>query len=166
MSDVPNDLPRIRRMLSAQGGRATITISSPRGAHATFKIKHKDRGNSAGRTFVDVPDDSAQYGWRGIGEVIPGDAGGFRFKPWRGTSRELAYAVGLVVAALGEHADPDYLATINGGPYGVQAADRCGCCGRELTHPDSIPVGVGPECAAKNQLFHPGYSSQHVRRSA
>jgi hypothetical protein len=180
MTNPANDLPRIRRMLSAQGGRATITISSPRGAHATFKIKHKDKGNSAGRTFVDIPDESAEYGWRGVGEVIdhgpdplrwpPFDGGvetgRLSFRAWRNTSRELAYAVRLVLAALAREGEPDYLATVRGGPYGIQAADSCGCCGRQLTHPDSIPVGIGPECAAKNNLFHPGYSSQHVRRTA
>lgn len=162
-----SEVARIRNMLAQQGGRATITISNSRGAHATFKIKHKDKGNSAGRTFVDVPDGDAQYGWRGIGEVLPAPtpAPGWVFKPWRGTSRQLAYAVQLTLDALSPTEALD-LAACHGGPYELQAADRCGRCGRELTHPDSIPVGIGPECAAKSGAFHPGYSSHHVRRTA
>jgi Family of unknown function (DUF6011) len=159
------EIDRIARMLAQKGGRATITISNPRGQHATFKIKHKDTGNSAGRTFVDVPDESAEYGWRGIGEVIGGTGTPLAFRAWRGTSAALAYAVQLTLDAL-SNADPNYLAETRGGPYSVQAADRCGMCGRQLTHPDSIPVGIGPECAAKSGTYHPGYSSTHVRRSA
>lgn len=159
------EVDRIRRMLAPKGGRATITISSPRGAHATFKIKHKDKGSAIGRTFVDVPDENAQYGWRGLGEVITlaGPDGTLVFKAWRGTSTELAYAVQLTLNALAAD-DHDYLADVRGGPYDLLAADACGICGRQLTHPDSIPVGIGPECAAKNNVFHPGYTSQHVRR--
>lgn len=156
-----SELARIRRMLAPEGGRATITIRSPRDAHATFRIKHNARN---GRVFVDVESAVELYGWRGVGELLPGEHGGHRFKPWRGTSRELTYAIELVVAALGEHADDDYLATITGGPYEVQAASVCGACGRKLTHPDSIPVGIGPECAARLGEFHPGYGSQHVAK--
>lgn len=159
------EVDRIRRMLAPKGGRATITISSPRGAHATFKIKHKDKGASAGRTFVDVPDENAEYGWRGLGEVITlhGPQGTLVFKAWRGTTAELAYAVQLTLNALASD-DPEYLTDVRGGPYEILAADACGICGKQLTHPDSIPFGIGPECAAKNNLFHPGYSSQHVSR--
>jgi hypothetical protein len=33
----------------------------------------------------------------------------------------------------------------------VEVAEEafCGCCGRELTHPDSIAIGIGPECEKK-----------------
>ncbi len=156
-----SELARIRRMLAPEGGRATITISNPRGAHATFRIKHKA---ATGRVFVDTPDESAEWGWRGIGEIVGAPGGGEMFKNWRGTSEALTHAVRLVVAALGEHADADYLATVRGGPYEVQAASQCGACGRKLTHPDSIPVGIGPECATRLGEFHPGYGSQHVAK--
>lgn len=159
--ELPGELGRIARMLAVPQGRATITISNPRGGHATFKIK-RAKGKHAGRTFVEVPDERAQYGWRSVGEVLTVTAGGLTvhpFKPYRGTSDALAYAVNLVLAALDGLNDLD---TCKGGPYAVQAADTCGACGRELTHPDSIPVGIGPDCAARLGAFHPGYSSQHV----
>lgn len=153
------DLGRAQRMLAVPQGRATITISNPRGGHATFKIKAA-KGKHAGRTFVEVPDESAEWGWRSVGEVIGAPMPFASFKPYRGTSEQLAYAIGLVLRGIYDPATD--LDTVNGGPYAVQVADTCGACGRELTHPDSIPVGIGPDCAERLGRFHPGYSSQHV----
>lgn len=31
----------------------------------------------------------------------------------------------------------------------LQHAGRCCCCGRELTNPESIDLGIGPECREK-----------------
>lgn len=31
---------------------------------------------------------------------------------------------------------------------------RCGHCGRELTHPESLPIGIGPDCFVKLGLTH------------
>lgn len=154
-----SDLPRIRTMLAAQGGRATITISTPRDEHATFRIKRKDTGKWAGRTFIDVPDEREQYGWRSVGTLAADGS----FTPYSGCSSVLAYAIRLTLACLAADTDP---ATTRGGPYVIQAADQCGMCGRKLTHPDSIPVGIGPECAQKAGAFHPGYTSSHVRTRA
>lgn len=156
-----SELARIQRMLHPFGGRATVTISNPRGGHATFRIKQAAKGKHSGRTFVEVPDESAQWGWRGVGSVTTATLP-YTFQPYSGTTKELAYAVQLVLNALAAEAEPEYLMDVRGGPYTVQAANTCGACGRELTHPDSIPVGIGPECAAKLGSFHPGYSSQHV----
>lgn len=157
--ELPGELGRIQRMLSVPQGRATITISNPRGGHATFKIKTAKSAAHAGRVFVEVPDESAQWGWRSIGEVLDPRQPFTEFRAYRGTSPALAYAVELVLGALYRSTNLD---ETRGGPYAVQAADTCGACGRELTHPDSIPVGIGPECAAKLGSFHPGYSSKHV----
>jgi hypothetical protein len=40
------------------------------------------------------------------------------------------------------------------GSVAVTAAQLCGCCGRELTHPVSKDLGIGPECAKKLGLEH------------
>lgn len=158
LPELTGDLGRCQRMLAVPQGRATITISNPRGGHATFKIKAA-KGKHAGRTFVEVPDESADYGWRSIGEVLPAPGTGRMLRSYRGTSEALTYAVQLVLNALDGSIDLD---SHRGGPYAVQVADTCGACGRELTHPDSIPVGIGPDCAERLGRFHPGYSSQHV----
>lgn len=156
-----SEVARIQRMLAVPKGRATVTISSPRGAHATFKIKRAG-GKHEGRTFVEVPDESAQYGWRSVGEVVTA-ADLHVLRAYSGTSKPLASAINLVLLALDGAYDLD---TVDDGPYRgpyvVQAADTCGACGRELTHPDSIPLGLGPECAHKIGVAH-SYSSQHVR---
>lgn len=31
---------------------------------------------------------------------------------------------------------------------------RCGRCQRELTHPESLPIGIGPDCFEKMNLTH------------
>jgi len=36
--------------------------------------------------------------------------------------------------------------------FSLHHEGRCGCCGRRLTTPASIELGIGPECAAKRGL--------------
>lgn len=36
----------------------------------------------------------------------------------------------------------------------VRYAGRCAHCGRELTHPESLPIGIGPDCFKKLGLTH------------
>lgn len=36
----------------------------------------------------------------------------------------------------------------------VNHTGRCGHCHRELTHPESIPIGIGPDCFKKLGLTH------------
>jgi hypothetical protein len=51
--------------------------------------------------------------------------------------------------------------------YAARAALRyleiCACCGRELDRPESIELGVGPECARRVGLEHHYRSSQLAR---
>lgn len=44
--------------------------------------------------------------------------------------------------------------TAKGSTVQVQAAQLCGCCGQQLTHPVSLTLGIGPECAKKLGLEH------------
>lgn len=44
--------------------------------------------------------------------------------------------------------------TKQGSTVQVQAAAVCGCCGQQLTHPVSLTLGIGPECAKKLGLEH------------
>jgi hypothetical protein len=36
----------------------------------------------------------------------------------------------------------------------INYTGRCGHCHRELTHPESIPIGIGPDCFKKLGLTH------------
>jgi hypothetical protein len=36
----------------------------------------------------------------------------------------------------------------------INHTGRCGHCHRELTHPESIPIGIGPDCFKKLGLTH------------
>lgn len=75
-----------------------------------------------------------------VGKITEAGAVGFA-----GKIRMLGADPAAIKAALDE-IERDPLAAIKA--HGV-ATGRCGCCGRELTDPDSIALGIGPICADK-----------------
>lgn len=81
--------------------------------------------------------------WQGklVGMLSPG-SGTFRWKRFL----PLSPALKQDVLALLAHVEQD--------PQGAAATDglltgRCSCCGRELTDPTSIALGIGPVCIGK-----------------
>src|SRR5262245_36255176 len=42
----------------------------------------------------------------------------------------------------------------------IHEEERCGCCGRALTDPESIERGIGPECYGKQTGSKPAYKSK------
>lgn len=75
-----------------------------------------------------------------VGKITEAGAVGFARK-----IRMLGADPAAIKAALDE-IERDPLAAIKA--HGI-ATGRCGCCGRELTDPDSIALGIGPICADK-----------------
>jgi len=81
--------------------------------------------------------------WQGtlVGMMSPG-SGTFRWKRYLSLSPALKQDV------------LDMLAHVEQDPQGAASADglltgRCSCCGRELTDPTSIALGIGPVCIGK-----------------
>lgn len=92
----------------------------------TFSLA-KDSGTNPGAIYVKAPDGAY------LGKITPD---GRLQTSYEGRSSEAA----IVEVCK----DPLAAAKL----YGVETG-RCGCCGRELTDPESIAAGIGPVCAGR-----------------
>ena len=125
-------------------GHATVTFQSSSGQHFTYQIRKADsETNAYGRHttppvfFVSVLYDGSNY--RYIGYVR-----GTEFKPGsKGTPDAESFAAfKWTFGYLLERAQIHPKLTI-------RHEGTCGCCGRQLTHPESIDSGIGPVCARR-----------------
>jgi len=132
-----------------KGGNATFTVANPAGEHYTYRINQgkKDRDGKPtdnGPYFTSLltgPDNNASYTYMGMFNpdsliVYPTKASklNIQSKPWK----VLAWAIARVQNAW----------EIPEG-YSIQHEGKCCACGRKLTTPESIDLGIGPECAKK-----------------
>lgn len=115
----------------------TITVNNPAtGNHRTFTIKTAQGGNLKGKRIVALligSDNTQDY--KGFGFV---DGLGFItvWNKYKGTEFDK-------LADILEHPDKyNKLEYLHEG--------RCIRCNRKLTHPDSIKLGIGPECLNKS----------------
>lgn len=130
---IMTDTQKIRDFCAA--GRAVITLQSEKtNQHYTYKISCKD-----GKTYVKLltsPDDFTY-----IGMVKPQG-----FKTTQASQITESAPSFKAFSFFFDH-------VLIGGkiPNGliVRHENRCGKCGRPLTHPESIDSGIGPECAKK-----------------
>ncbi len=137
------------------GGHAYFTVANGAGEHYSFRVsapKEQTPDTQRPVWFVALltgPDNTADYTYMGI--IVPGTAAGdvrasthsplFRLtgksthtddsKP----VKVLRWAIGLMVK--GQHP---------AAPYSIQHMGRCAVCGRALTDPESIRLGIGPKC--------------------
>jgi hypothetical protein len=131
----------IRKFLRA--GRATFTIQSvATGKHFTYRIVRKPGARPLYFASVLVAPDAYAY----IGTSSDLDGHDLRATA-RSSVRESApsfRALAWFLRELGRTAD-------DGVPQDVifRHEGKCGRCGRELTHPESIDIGLGPECAQR-----------------
>lgn len=115
------------------------TLTNPiTGQHRTFKIRTVQNGNLKGRRVISLltgPDNTSDY--EGFA-FLSDDSEAFSvWRRFQGTAYEL-YAKTLLNHLTGRD-----------NRCVVQESRRCFKCGRLLTHPDSISLGIGPECASK-----------------
>jgi len=152
---IPNPQTLAGRMLAA--GQLTVTTTSERtGEHITIKLVCKQKTSNGGwaratfaeatHVFASVP--STDWSDR-VGTFYPRtgiwyDADGAdSARSWT-AQKVIGFAASAVSPA---HARMD-------------VASRCGRCGRELTDPESIARGIGPECIGILT------GSRHERRNA
>jgi hypothetical protein len=120
-----------------KGGRATLTVRSHKtGAHKTFRVSRKTEDSPFFVGLLTGPDNTSNYTYMG---VLTGD-GEVRLtrasKLHNDSLPVLAWNyVGRKIWSGKLPADAD-----------VMHEGKCGCCGRALTHPESIERGIGPEC--------------------
>jgi hypothetical protein len=119
-------------------GRAVISLrSKATGNHLTFKVEVTK--NNARRWFVSIKD---QERYRYLGMLVDqGDRLTLAL-----TSKSAHYRPSIVVTAFDYFAQ--FVLSRNTIPpeLDVFHEGHCGRCGRTLTDPESIELGIGPEC--------------------
>ncbi len=137
-----------------RSGKAIGTLTNERtGGRFTFlfSMPKKERGKASAPVFFSVLTGSNNVeDYEFLGTMSP-TATGYVYRPGK-KSRISADAQSSKVADW-------FVRQINAGlvfagqelPSGVrfQHEGRCGRCGRKLTVPESIDIGLGPECAGK-----------------
>lgn len=128
------------------GGKATFTVDNGKGEHYTFKIKRpKDTGRFRGEPplFISLltgPDNTSSYSYLGMldaTEIVKLT----RASRMTADSKPVKVARWALFHAFGDKRLPE--------GYQIRHEGKCGCCGRALTHPDSLTRGIGPECWSK-----------------
>ena len=123
-------------------GNAIFTVSNPQCKHYTFRV-NKSKSTLTGDPvwFISVltgPDNSNDYSY--VGMVFSGGVCLTRASKY--TKDSMLYKV----------ADWSVCGILSGGSqfpdgYSISHAGTCGRCGRKLTTPKSIELGLGPVCA-------------------
>lgn len=128
-------------------GKAIFTLVSQRtGTRYTFKVSHKAANDQYGESwmvsYLTGPDNWSNYSY--IGQIVNGPKGLF-FRTTKASKLTMASApvAGFNWAFSRINLGQD---TPN---MEVWHAGKCGRCGRMLTVPSSIEMGLGPECASK-----------------
>jgi len=125
-----------------EGGNALFTVGNVKGEHYTFKIRQPKGDHKP--FFVSLltgPQNTFNYTYLGI--YNPGRFSVALTKKSRYTDESTPVKVirwALKIIALGRKLPAGYT---------IQHENKCCCCGRTLTTPESIEKGIGPECAKK-----------------
>ena len=123
-------------------GNAIFTVSNPEGNHYTFKVvqaKHS-LGNGPAPFFISVltgQDNSNSYTY--LGMVLENGVKLTAKSKFKKDTILYKVADWAVRGILNEGDLP--------AGYQIDHAGACGRCGRKLTTPDSIKLGLGPICA-------------------
>ena len=121
------------------GGHAHFTLESKvSGQHYTFEIAKREFGEKE-YWFVAVLTNGDQYTY--IGKLISKSTIQFTKKSRLTWEAPAVKALCWFLRALAAGVIPDSVVVYHSG--------RCGCCGRELTDPESVRCGIGPVCRDK-----------------
>lgn len=127
-------------------GRAIFTLAGSTTRY-TFKVTRKDP--EPGSTYTDPayfvnlltgPDNTADYTYIGMLDVASGRIKLTRRSSYRDDSGPVK-AFNWTIARIWRGVEIT--------PARIYHVGRCGRCGRALTVPSSIEMGIGPECAGK-----------------
>jgi hypothetical protein len=119
---------------------ATITIVNKiTGNRKTFRVKNVVKGNLIGKQIIELmngPDNEKNY--VGFGFVESN-----KIKVWSKCQQDFQKFVPVCEHAFGikEH---------NFNSLEIHYSANCCKCNRKLTTPESIAMGIGPECAKRN----------------
>lgn len=125
------------------GGNATFTMDNGSGEHYTFRIRQsKDNPRFAGPSphFVMLlTGTDNEYSFTYLGKV---DVFG-NFSLTHASKMKMDSTPVKVFCWVMKHVMGDNLIPAH---YNLRHSGKCGCCGRKLTHPESLTRGIGPEC--------------------
>lgn len=134
----PNVANRIHSADFFKAGKALFTVSNPKGERYTFQIrrpKTKDilfaslvNGGESGRAYLGVYDPTANVVRSTWKSCVREDSVTFKVLAW-------------ALRAVAQDRIPE--------GYAVQHEGRCCRCGKALVDPDSINLGIGPDCRKK-----------------
>lgn len=135
----PNQLLDNDLGLCLAHGRLKVTVTNDDGTHLTISFKNWKRGDrrrnipiyEAERIYVQVP---SNIGWGDRIGTLDLTTGQFHTDPAADPARVTA-ALHVLAAAQGENVSER-----------IQHPGTCMICGRELTDPESIDRGIGPDC--------------------
>lgn len=118
-------------------GKATFTISNPKGERYTYRINKPKDKEVFFISLLTGPENTRDYTYLGLllenGEVKLTAKSKFSYESL--PVKVIKWAMKLVWK---EQNVPE--------GYKLQHMGRCGCCGRPLTVPESIESGLGPIC--------------------
>lgn len=153
----PNKRQTVGEIMASMDGSEIVipngkfTISSEKtGQHRTFRIHTAQNGKAKGARFVALLSGSDNQSDYKSFAVVSDDWKRIyvfnRLKSPRGAkpSQWESYACMLECMLLRQSAG--YYESKG---YSIQESRRCARCNRELTDPDSIRIGIGPECRKK-----------------
>jgi len=138
MVNFGNDVTADNIRQFVKGGRAVFTLESQKtGAHYTYQIKAKENDNKTKIYFISFMTDGTTYNYMG---VFNPDNMSIRLTAKSKISADaLVYkAINYFLSALAQNRIADQLI--------IYHANKCACCGRELTEPESVRIGIGPIC--------------------
>lgn len=137
------DADTIRTFLTA--GVATFTLESHKTrAHLTFQVQLTPQGNAWFVRVLTGPDNTADYSYMGLmtedsqGRLGVRETAKTRISKGSTSFQAMQWLLGRLNAGRGIAPEAE-----------LHHMGRCARCNRELTHPESIKTGLGPECAKR-----------------
>jgi len=125
------------------GGHAHFTLESKAtGQRYTFEISKKEFGDNI-YWFAAVLTNGDQYTY--LGKLISKGTLQFTAKSRLSDDAPAVKALRWFLQALQANTIPESVVIYHSG--------KCGCCGRELTDPESIRCGIGPVCRERHNHY-------------
>lgn len=119
----------------------TFTVTNPDGRHYTVRVRTQkvEADFAPGQKVVAVMTGrDNEHSYTGVGFLRPEG-----LRPWRRAEGTILARVAAFICRvlLGRQALPP--------EYTLQESRACIRCGRKLTTPESLALGLGPECASR-----------------
>jgi hypothetical protein len=145
-------------------GNCTFTVKVPAcfcekhgcNLHYTYKIEQSEPSDKYPKPahFVKLlsgPDNTADYKYLGI---LNPETGEVRLTA-KSCAHDTAWSVRIVRRVLAQIFEGEGMAGILKHGWDVHHEGKCGRCGRPLTVPESLELGIGPDCANQMGIPYP-----------